>query len=108
MENLDEVVLCRTIGHKKDEFFLQRKRATKNEVMSLLEEADFSKSNPYFIMQQGNVNALCTMSDAERLQLLREVAGSTVYDKKGEESLAKMEDKRASVKKIIKTLTYME
>jgi len=108
MENSDEVVLRRTIGHKKDEFFLQRKRATKNEIMSLLEGAGFSKSNPYFIVQQGKVNALCTMSDGERLQLLKEVAGTTVYDEKKEESLAKMEENAASIEKIDETLEYME
>ena len=36
-ETSDEVVLRRTIGHKSDEYFLNRKRSTKNEVMSLLE-----------------------------------------------------------------------
>ena len=35
----DEVVLRRTIGLKKDEFFLNRKRVHKNEVFSLLESA---------------------------------------------------------------------
>ncbi|KAL3823137.1 hypothetical protein ACHAXA_010393 [Cyclostephanos tholiformis] len=108
LENSDEVVVRRTIGHKKDEFFLQRKRATKNEIMSLLEGAGFSRSNPYFIVQQGKVNALCTMSDGERLQLLREVAGTTVYDEKKEESLAKMDENRASIEKINETLQYME
>ena len=42
----EEVVLRRTVGHKKDELFLNRKRTTKSEVMSLLESAGFSKSNP--------------------------------------------------------------
>lgn len=98
----------RTIGHKKDEFFLQRKRATKNEIMSLLEGAGFSRSNPYFIVQQGKVNALCTMSDSERLQLLREVAGTTVYDEKKAESTQKMDENRASIEKINETLQYME
>ena len=72
---LYEVVLRRTIGHKKDEFFLHRKRAAKNEIRSLLEGAGFSKSNPYFIVQQGKVNVLCTMSDTARLRLLKEVTG---------------------------------
>jgi structural maintenance of chromosome 3 (chondroitin sulfate proteoglycan 6) len=76
--------------------------------MSLLEGAGFSKSNPYFIVQQGKVNALCTMSDTERLQLLKEVAGTTVYDEKKEESLAKMEENKVSMEKINETLTYME
>lgn len=108
LENSDEVVVRRTIGHKKDEFFLQRKRATKNEIMSLLEGAGFSRSNPYFIVQQGKVNVLCTMSDSERLQLLREVAGTTVYDEKKLESTHRMEENRASIEKINETLQYME
>ena len=43
LEASDEVVLRRTIGAKKDEFFVQRKRAKKQEVQSLLEGAGFSK-----------------------------------------------------------------
>lgn len=61
LENSDEVVLRRTIGPKKDEFFLQRKRATKQEISSLLEGAGFSKSNPYFmselILKLGVINS---------------------------------------------------
>lgn len=74
----DEVVLRRTIGLKKDEFFLNRKRVTKQEVSSLLESAGFSKSNPYYIVQQGKVSILTLMKDAERLNLLKEVAGTKV------------------------------
>ena len=54
----DEVVLRRTVGHKKDEFFLNRKRIQKSEVQSLLESAGFSKSNPYYIVQQGKVSCI--------------------------------------------------
>lgn len=74
----DEVVLRRTIGLKKDEFFLNRKRVTKQEVSSLLESAGFSKSNPYYIVQQGKVSTLTLMKDDERLDLLKEVAGTKV------------------------------
>lgn len=76
--------------------------------MPLLEGAGFSKSNPYFIMQQGKVNALCTMSDTDRLQLLKEVAGTSIYDEKKEESLAKMEENLSSVEKFTEMLEYME
>jgi structural maintenance of chromosome 3 (chondroitin sulfate proteoglycan 6) len=103
-ENSDEVVLRRTIGLKKDEFFLQRKRTSKSEIQSLLESAGFSKSNPYFIVQQGKVQDLCTMSDAARLRLLKEVAGTTVYDEKKSESLIKMEENRNSIEKITEML----
>jgi len=107
-ENSDEVVLRRTIGLKKDEFFLQRKRTAKNEIQSLLESAGFSKSNPYFIVQQGKVQDLCTMSDTARLRLLKEVAGTTVYDEKKAESLAKMEENNNSIAKIADMLQNIE
>jgi len=76
--------------------------------MSLLEGAGFSKSNPYFIVQQGKVNALCVMRDEERLELLKEVAGTTVYDEKKGESEKKMIENRASTEKIQETLQFME
>ena len=75
--------------------------------MSLLEGAGFSKSNPYFIVQQGKVNALCIMEDKERLDLLMEVAGTTVYDEKKHESIMKMEENQENMNKIQETLTFM-
>ena len=75
--------LRRTIGLKKDEYFLDLKHVTyeflldlhkvislppsiskyatwvffcsKTEVMNLLESAGFSRSNPYYVVQQGKV-----------------------------------------------------
>ncbi|ONK63414.1 uncharacterized protein A4U43_C07F14890 [Asparagus officinalis] len=46
----DEVRLRRTIGLKKDEYFLDAKHVTKTEVMNLLESAGFSRSNPYYVV----------------------------------------------------------
>lgn len=48
------------------------------KVSSLLESAGFSKANPYYIVQQGKVSTLTLMKDAERLNLLKEVAGTKV------------------------------
>lgn len=100
LENSDEVVLRRTVGAKKDEFFLQRKRATKQEIQSLLEGAGFSKSNPYFMVQQGKIQTLCLMTNAQRLALLQEVAGTTLYEDKKAESLVKMTENAQSIEKI--------
>lgn len=92
---------------KKDEFFLNRKRVQKQEVVSLLESAGFSKSNPYFIVQQGKVNTLCVMKDEERLDLLKEVAGTSVYEDKRRESLKIMDDansKRENIQDIVQQI----
>ena len=48
------------------------------------------------------------MSDTARLRLLKEVAGTTVYDDKKAESLAKMEENNNSIAKITEMLQNIE
>ncbi|KAE8446805.1 hypothetical protein EG329_011582 [Mollisiaceae sp. DMI_Dod_QoI] len=104
----DELILRRTIGLKKDEYSLDRKNATKNDVMNLLESAGFSRSNPYYIVPQGRVTALTNMKDAERLNLLKEVAGTQVYEARRTESLKIMTDTNNKRAKIDETLDYIK
>ena len=49
-------------------------------------------SNPYYIVQQGQVKRITAMKDADRLGLLKEVAGTRVYEERRAESLKIMED----------------
>ncbi|KAF8543003.1 RecF/RecN/SMC [Trichophaea hybrida] len=104
----DEVVLRRTIGLKKDEYTLDRKNASKSDVMNLLESAGFSRSNPYYIVPQGRVTTLTNMKDAERLLLLKEVAGTQVYEQRRTESLRIMDDTDNKRAKIDELLKYIE
>lgn len=100
----DELILRRTIGLKKDEYSLDRKNATKADVMNLLESAGFSRSNPYYIVPQGRVTTLTNMKDQERLNLLKEVAGTQVYEARRVESLKIMtetENKRAKIDELL-------
>ncbi|KAF2104566.1 putative chromosome segregation protein SudA [Rhizodiscina lignyota] len=103
-----ELVLRRTIGTKKDEYTLDRKSATKADVMNLLESAGFSRSNPYYIVPQGRVTALTNMRDAERLTLLKDVAGTQVYEARRTESLKIMEDTHNKRSKIDDLLEYIK
>lgn len=104
----DEVVLRRSIGLKKDEYFLDRKHVSKADVVNLLESAGFSRSNPYYIVQQGRVNALATMKESERLELLKDIAGTRVYDERRAESVKIMSDTDARRKQIEDVLAYIE
>uniref|UniRef100_A0A673G9T0 Structural maintenance of chromosomes protein 3 n=1 Tax=Sinocyclocheilus rhinocerous TaxID=307959 RepID=A0A673G9T0_9TELE len=88
----EEVSLRRVIGAKKDQYFLDKKMVTKNDVMNLLESAGFSRSNPYYIVKQGKINQMATAPDSQRLKLLREVAGTRVYDERKEESISLMKE----------------
>lgn len=86
------LILRRTIGLKKDEYQLDRKSTSKGEVMSVLESAGFSRSNPYYIVPQGRVTHLTNQKDLERLALLKEVAGTKVYEDRRGESMKIIED----------------
>ncbi|KAG8894288.1 Structural maintenance of chromosomes protein 3, partial [Tulasnella sp. 403] len=104
----DEVVLRRTIGLKKDEYSLDKKSVQKADVMNLLESAGFSKSNPYYIVPQGRITSLTNAKDYERLALLKEVAGTKVYEQRRSESLRVMEETKAKQAKIAEVLLYIQ
>ncbi len=103
----EEVFLRRAIGSKKDNYFLNTKMVPRSEVMNLLESAGFSRANPYYIVKQGKINQMATAPDSQRLKLLREVAGTRVYDKRREESktiLKETESKREKIEEFLKTI----
>jgi len=100
----DEVSLRRVVGSKKDQYFLDKKCVTKSDVMNLFESAGFSRSNPYYIVKQGKINQLAVMKDQQRLNLLREVAGTRVYDERKAEShniLVETESKRNKINEFL-------
>jgi structural maintenance of chromosome 3 (chondroitin sulfate proteoglycan 6) len=102
-----EVILRRTVGQKKDEYSLNRKNTTKQEIMNLLESAGFSRSNPYYIVPQGRVTKMTNMQDPARLQVLKEVAGTEVYDKRRAESQRIMTETEQKREKIDETLDHI-
>mmetsp|Transcript_16431 Transcript_16431/g.41507 ORF Transcript_16431/g.41507 Transcript_16431/m.41507 type:complete len:1206 (+) Transcript_16431:144-3761(+) len=104
----EEVVIRRQIGLKKDEYFVDNKHSTKQDISNMLETAGFSKSNPYYIVEQGKVTRITTMKDKERLELLKEVAGTNVYEEKKEESLKIMRDSNKRMEEIKKNLDMIE
>ena len=102
-----EVRLRRTIGLKRDEYSVDRRAVTKAEVQSLLESAGFSRANPYYVVQQGKITAMSTMRDDQRLELLKEIGGTKVYEERRRESLrilAETEGRRALVSEMLQGL----
>ncbi|OVA00519.1 RecF/RecN/SMC [Macleaya cordata] len=104
----EEVRLRRTIGLKKDEYFLDGKHITKTEVMNLLESAGFSRSNPYYVVQQGKIASLTLMKDSERLDVLKEIGGTRVYEERRRESLKIMQETGTKRKQIIQVVQYLD
>ncbi|KAJ8938154.1 hypothetical protein NQ318_011919 [Aromia moschata] len=104
----EEIYLRRVIGAKKDQYFLNKKVVPRSEVMNLLESAGFSNSNPYYIVKQGKINQMATAPDAHRLKLLREVAGTRVYDERRDESMAILKETEVKIEKIEEFLRTIE
>lgn len=104
----EEVCLRRTITPKKDDYFLDGKHITKTEVMNLLESAGFSRSNPYYVVQQGKIASLTLMKDSERLDLLKEIGGTRVYEERRRESLKIMQETGNKRKQIIQVVQYLD
>jgi structural maintenance of chromosome 3 (chondroitin sulfate proteoglycan 6) len=103
----DEVAIKRAIGLKKDQYFLDKKVVTKSDIMNFLETAGFSRNNPYYIVKQGKINEISIAKDSFRLKILKEVAGSNVYDEKREESkniLKETEEKRQNILDVLKAI----
>ncbi|GMR41080.1 hypothetical protein PMAYCL1PPCAC_11275 [Pristionchus mayeri] len=104
----DEVRVARQIGNKKDQFYIDSKVASRADVVNLMESAGFSRSNPYSIVKQGKINELATAADSYRLKLLREVAGTRIYDERKEESEKILEETTEKKKKIESLITFIE
>lgn len=60
-------------------------RVVRMQVASMLEAAGFSRSNPYNIVPQGKVMMLTTMKDEQRLDLVKDIAGTRLYDMRRDE-----------------------
>jgi len=104
----EEVRLRRNIGLKKDEYYLDKKHVTKTEVVNLLESAGFSRTNPYYVVQQGKIMKMATMKDDERLDLLKEIGGTSVYEEKRKESLKGLEETKPKRDQIQESVEFIE
>ncbi|XBW37607.1 hypothetical protein QEN19_003188 [Hanseniaspora menglaensis] len=85
----------RTIGLKKDEFSIDGRMKSKNEVANLLQSFGFpSGENSYYMVPQGTITSLTNSKDVERLNLLKEVTGANVFEQKLNKSLKDMKENK--------------
>ncbi|CAO3632520.1 unnamed protein product [Mucor fragilis] len=104
----ERVVLRRSIGLTLDEYSLDGKATSKSDVNSFLESAGFSRANPYYIVPQGRVTSLTTAKDEDRLKLIKEIAGTRVYEQKRQESNKLIQETESKREKIDQVLVYIE
>ncbi|RNF23624.1 putative adaptor complex protein (AP) 3 delta subunit 1 [Trypanosoma conorhini] len=103
-----EVRIRRTLGLKQDEFRVNDRRFTATEVRQLLESAGFSSSNPYYIVEQGKIVNMANMSDEERCQLIKDVAGTRVYESRRKESEEILQETSVKYNKIEESIGELQ
>uniref|UniRef100_A0A1I8B5N8 SMC hinge domain-containing protein n=1 Tax=Meloidogyne hapla TaxID=6305 RepID=A0A1I8B5N8_MELHA len=103
----EEVRIVRQLTMKSDQYYIDGKLVTRNEIVNMMESAGFSRSNPYYIVKQGKITELATASDAYRLKLIKEVAGTRVFDEKKEESTKILSDTQGKIEKSVTLLGYI-
>ncbi|CAD2217012.1 structural maintenance of chromosome 3 (chondroitin sulfate proteoglycan 6) [Angomonas deanei] len=103
-----EVRIRRTVGLKQDEFRVNDRKFTAAEVHQLLESAGFSSSNPYYIVEQGKIISLVNVSEEERYQIIKDVAGTQVYESRRRESEKILEDTEGKRKQIVASIGELE
>uniref|UniRef100_A0A914KU80 Structural maintenance of chromosomes protein 3 n=3 Tax=Meloidogyne TaxID=189290 RepID=A0A914KU80_MELIC len=103
----EEVRIVRTLTMKNDTYSIDGKSVTKTEIVNMMESAGFSRSNPYYIVKQGKITELATASDAYRLKLIKEVAGTRVFDEKKEESTKILTETQGKIEKSVTLLGYI-
>ena len=81
------VKICRTVGMKSDEYRVNDLSTPASEVAAMLEAAGLSASNPHYIVKQGQIMRFGAMQDDARFTLLKEVAGTVVYETRRARSL---------------------
>lgn len=100
----DEIFVRRTVGLKKDDYQINDRNVTKNDIVRMLESAGFSMSSPYNIVPQGRIVALTNAKDKQRLQLLEDVVGAKSFEIKLNASLKNMKETEFKRNQIVKEL----
>lgn len=103
-----EVRIRRTIGLKKDQYLVNDQPYSNADFQNLLESAGLSRSNPYYIVEQGKIAKLMKQAKSERLELLKEIAGTRTYDDRKKESLKIMKETDTKLKQIDGVISGLE
>ncbi|KAI5187588.1 structural maintenance of chromosome 3 (chondroitin sulfate proteoglycan 6) [Nematocida homosporus] len=96
----DQVVIRRSVTQKTEEYTVDGRIVSREEMISLFESAGMTQAMPYHSVEQGKIGELAQMSGEERMALVREIAGSTIYEKDKSEGCRVLEESEVLEEKI--------
>nr|AGE96300.1 chromosome segregation protein of the smc family [Encephalitozoon cuniculi] len=103
-----EFSVKRTVSVKKDEYMVDNRIVSRDELVGLLQTNGFAVGSPYFVVLQEEVSELAVVDDRRRYELMKNVAGVSGYEKDRESSMSILEETKQSEKKIELLLERVE
>lgn len=103
----DVVSIKRTVGTKKDEYFVNQVHSSKSDVAQLLESAGIGRGHSFNMVEQGQITKLAMLQPQERFTLLQEVAGTSIYEQRKLESLRTMRETDGRLRQVDEVLTFL-
>jgi len=102
-----------TISGGGDEYLVNEKSVPKSDYISSLQSAGLlgastSKKLPYYIVEQGRVTSVATLSESARFELLKEACGIDVFGEKQKESIRILKETNGKRVKISDLMTDIE
>lgn len=102
----DEFSIKRTFDISTDLYQINDQNITKDEMHGLFDSVNL---NSNFIIQQGQITKIMFLTDQERLEMIKEIAGATIYEndrKKSFEMLNESMRNLEKVKDILKNVNF--
>ncbi|KAF9763800.1 Chromosome segregation protein sudA [Nosema granulosis] len=98
----------REISMSKDEFYVDDNKTSREEIKGMFENAGVPVSSPYFMVLQGKINSLAVMTDEQRFNLIKNVAGVSKYEEDRGKSLEMLEETKHTQDKVEGILERIE
>lgn len=98
------VTIRRTVTQKAEEYCVDGHTVTREEMASLFSTVGITRAVPYYIVEQGKIGQLSHMNGTERMNLIREMAGQTMYEQnkeEGERALASSQEIEQKIQRLL-------
>lgn len=98
------VTIRRTATQKAEEYSVDGRTVSREEMSSLFSTVGITRAVPYYIVEQGRIGQLSQMNGVERMNLIREMAGETMYEQnkeEGEKALASSQEIEQKISRLL-------
>lgn len=95
-----KVAIKRQISLTSDQYFVNGRRTTYDEILALLESGGISINNSYYLVKQGIISEISMSSPRYLLDILRTISGAKSFDDKKKKSMKLISESEETIGKM--------